>query len=82
VYVVKVVVGQTGFDVPEWLYQSIHSWDVAVGAPLSECPQLRTAPKRSCYSLTIHLLWIEVHSAAVGQAGAKVTLVLMLSAAP
>lgn len=82
VYVVDVVVGQTGFGIPDWLYQGIHVWDVAMGAPLQEAPQIVTAPKPHGYSLTIHQLWIEVDPEALGQANARVTLVLMLPAAP
>lgn len=82
VYLVDARGGEAGFDIPDWLYEGIHTWDVSMGASLAESPQIVTAPKNTGYSLTIHQLWIEVHPAMLGEAGAMVTLVLILPAAP
>lgn len=81
-HLVEVTVGEAGFDLPDWVYEDIHAWDVAVGASMAESPQVVTAPPNRGYSLTIHQLWVDVEVTAAMEAGAKLTLVLILPAAP
>lgn len=81
-FLMKVTVGNAGFGLPDWVYQGIFAWDVAVGASLAEAPQIVTAPQYRGYNLTIHQIWIDVDPTLLGQHGAALTLLVMLPSAP